>query len=390
MRSSGLDVLAINTYGGSLLVAASRYGLPIRGSYEDVGYGTPVQRENYPHLNTVEKRADWPNDLLKETIVLAHPPCSAFSNMNNSAKTKGVDSGAFSCTKGVLDYAMHSLAPAIAVESVVGAYEGARSIHDSFARHYGYHVYRLLENSATYGVPQWRNRFWCLFVKKGLLRNDVLQVAHTQQFSAIKDILLKDGYGTQVGQLEMQWGKLREKLLESQSRGDAADILRGGFGYGCVPDIANREWHGKKLKSRKSMAMKYHWDGGGFACFWLKLLDPKGYAPTLLGSSWWGCQGRSLYEEEYKRCMGFPDQYKFPGKHLKKFREYLSKGVCPPVAEHVLSTLHDNLTGSEPEGYLKFELKPGETCDLRIKKGDWPWAVSTKSLSSTPRLLAST
>lgn len=374
---SGLDVLIINTYGGSLLVAARNHGATVRGSYEDVGYGTPVQRENFPTIDCRESRKDWADDSLKNSIVLAHPPCSAFSNMNNSAATKGTGSNAFKCTTEVLEYTMKLGAPAIAVESVCGAYVGAKEIHDHYARKHGYNVYRLLENSITYGVPQWRVRFWAMFVKKGLLPNDVLCYAHTPAFSPLNDFLeAPQGpypVGPEVPKLEDQWTKMVTKLKGLQDTRTVNRLLSGKDGFNVVPVLATRAWEGKREVNRKEAALKYHWDGGGFACFWLKLLDPTGYAPTLLGSSWWGCHGRSLRENEYKRCMGFPSDYVFPGKHLTKFREYLSKGVCPPVAQEVLRTLELNVSGKLPKGNIKVECLPGGTIDLRVKKAQWPY-----------------
>src|SRR5262249_50447367 len=84
------------------------------------------------------------------------------------SKTKrGTETDAFECTRKVLKYAMSGNAAAIAVESVMGAMGGAWDVHDHLAEQGGYHVYRILKNSILFRVPQFRERFWCVFVGKG-------------------------------------------------------------------------------------------------------------------------------------------------------------------------------------------------------------------------------
>jgi len=123
-----MNVLIVNSYAGSLTVGASAVGLPIIGSYEDAGFGLAVQRANFPDLDYRWTSDQWPAQSLHNTVVLAHPPCAAFSSQT-PARRKGTGSDAFACTKQVLEYAMRGKATAIAAESVQPALEGARAIH---------------------------------------------------------------------------------------------------------------------------------------------------------------------------------------------------------------------------------------------------------------------
>jgi hypothetical protein len=69
--------------------------------------------------------------------------------------------------------------------------------------------------------------------------------------------------------------------------------------------------------------------------------------------------------------MGFPPDYKWPGQRAKDFRLYLSKGVCPPVAEWILKMMKLNLEGDLILGagkVLPVDLKPGELADFQITK----------------------
>src|SRR5439155_6327803 len=146
-------------------IGTTAAGLPIRGSYEDAGFGLSLQMVNFPDLEFRATVDDWPDHQdLRRTIVLAHPPCSAFSRQTPKGRT-GIQSDAFACTKRVLSYAMRRGAVAIAIESVQPALEGAKAVHDGYARRHGYHLYRVLQNAISFGVPQWRPRFWAVFVR---------------------------------------------------------------------------------------------------------------------------------------------------------------------------------------------------------------------------------
>jgi hypothetical protein len=66
--------------------------------------------------------------------------------------------------------------------------------------------------------------------------------------------------------------------------------------------------------------------------------------------------------------MGFPRDYKW-GKRQKRFRMYLSKGVCPPVAAWILKMVDKNASGWTGP-YTHEETDFGGVIDLRPKKAD--------------------
>lgn len=370
-----MDFLALNTYAGSILCAAREVGIPIRGSYEDAGYGSTIAKANFPDVRHKE-RTPWPEDDLSQTIVLAHPPCSAWSQQNNSSAAKGNDAKKFACTLQVLEYALKNRCAALAIESVIPALEGARSVHDEAAKRHGYAVFRLLQNSISFGLPQWRPRFWVLFIPEGRVHQ--LMVDFTPRYRCVGQLMAEAEPGPADPTLERDWQRQLDLLkVKGFSDPDADELLNSTETFGSLPGLI------KKFSDRRIMLKgdvqhlrdmdngrlaKEFCVGGNFMSHCLRVLDPAGYATTLLFDSWWACQGRVLSYAEYNAVMGFPRSYIFPGKTQPKFREFLSRGVCPPVASWVIRTLLQNLnhiTVSE-----KFRCLPGETLDLLPQKDE--------------------
>jgi site-specific DNA-cytosine methylase len=362
-----MKTLVINTYAGSLLLGARSAKCDVIGSYEDVGYGSDIQRANWPDIEIIDKTEDWPTQDLSDVTVIAHPPCSAFSLMNASPAARGPDSKAFSCTKNVLKYAMENKAKVVAIESVCGALEGARHIHDTFAKEYGYQIFRVLQNGLMFNSPQYRERFWVIYVKDGpqTFHFD-LEPRYTRVGEIVEGF---EGTETVPG--------LEEKLIE----------LKHKMGYHLKPEQVdevfgpNPRFFGPYVKViHKSFFpdddyVCLQWDihgeyGGGQ----LEILPPKGHSPVLLGSSWWFLNGRNLSVEGYKRIMGFPHDYVFPElkrNYLKQVRTFLSKGVIPNVAAWILASIRRHL-GDENTTYgRQVTIASGETADFRIKKMAW-------------------
>jgi hypothetical protein len=71
---------------------------------------------------------------------------------------------------------------------------------------------------------------------------------------------------------------------------------------------------------------------------------------------------------EYNALMGFPRGYTFPDRYLADQRKYLSKGVCPPVAEWVLRTIVSHLEGKTLTKDVR--LRPGEIADFNLRRKD--------------------
>jgi site-specific DNA-cytosine methylase len=350
-------VLIINSYAGSLTIAASQLGLDIIGSYEDAGWGLPVQRANFPKLNYVE-RLPWPKKNLQGVMVIAHPPCAAFSNQNNVRSARGTGADSFTCHKRVMRYALSQGCAGLAMESVPAILPAARRVHDAYARRYGYRVYRVLQNAVTFGVPQWRPRAWIIFAKL-----DQLRLAHRPVRRRVGEVMT--AHGTELapnseirqafqrlGQAGYTEARVREELLSGEHLGSLLQIGKKVLG---VDDVGPNH---QVIRERWRL-------GGRFGSKLPRVLDPEGVATTVLRDSNFFVMGRELYLEEYLAVMGFPVRYKFPPKALKDFKCYLSKGVCPSVARWVLTQLRENLDGSRATQYV---LRPGETLDLQVKR----------------------
>lgn len=374
-------VLIVNSYAGSLTIAAHAMGHKVVGSYEDAGYGLEVQRTNFPAVDYRSVVSEWPvrkSGSLAGHLVIAHPPCTAFSSMTISLKGKhGLEAEKFQCTVRVLEYALGAGCDALAVESVVGAYEGARSVHEAYAKKHGYKLYRVLQNACTFGLPQWRERFWALFVRDDL-GNDLI-VKHDPRPAVIADIL---GDGGDVNELlSRKWAEQFDKLKSSFGKKVANELMvRRTHGTGALGAVVKRYLGKRGIKRELIDVSKEHVVWGAYQSNTPRVLDPNGLAPVLLHHSFWTVNGRVLTETEYKRVMGFPDHYQFPGKHAKLMKGYLSRGVCPPVAAWVLNTLDENVNPKRRKKHFRragsivgsaFLVEPGGTADLRPARQLW-------------------
>lgn len=385
-----MKTLVINTYGGSLLLGAKAIGLDIIGSYEDTGFGLPIQQANFPTLDFRAMRRDWPTQDLSDTFVIAHPPCSAFSVQNINPERKGVDSAAFACTKSVLDYSLRECkAVGLAIESVVGAMAGAWAIHQKFADEYGYNLYRILQNGSMFGA-QWRDRFWVVYIKKGAAP-DLMRWSLLPRWQNVRHAV--EGYmdGPAPAGLDEALEKLKRRFIEEA--GCTTEDLEYIFANPEEMESVDGRLHERKFKDQvrwevcKRYVTKY-------ASGAMVLLAPRGLSPVLLGGSWWFMDGRNLSETAYKRLMGFPADYVFPegdtGRKKDNYRidmrTYLSKGVMPPVATFILENAIGHLGGlpldyaprhTGQDGAYELEIGPNFIADFRFRKKDWGAAKPT-------------
>lgn len=363
------DVVIMNGYAGSLTIAATEGGYNVLASLEDCGYGLDAQRANFPDLHYIPE-LPWPelgHRALHEAVVLAHPPCAAFSAQNNSTN-RGLDTNHFDCTRRVVNYAAQHDAAAILVESVTPALEGARSFYDAWAHINEYDCYRILQNAVTFGVPQWRPRYWTVLIKQGLLYQDLLILHHKRRYVTVGEALADVLAGEKVPWLERKWQRQLEYLELGGVRDLLDPILIGEYGYGPLVKVLAKIFEVDRFEAQERFHIS-NYQSDGF-----KLLNPDGYASTVMWDSAWLWQGRPLTVPEYNVLAGYPATYKFP--KLRMQGSYLSKGVAPPVARWLLDEVMANLRHeSEPVDYVGGEhtylLKPGETADLTIKRGEF-------------------
>lgn len=376
-----MKTLIVNTYAGSLLLGAnSLKDSRIIGSYEDCGFGASITKANRgrfdeaePDFHFIDHIKQWPDQDLSNVVILAHPPCAAFSQQNVSPTKRGVNTDAFECTRKVLKYGMTNNVAAMAIESVPGALAGAWDVYDNMAEAGGYHVYRILKNSLLFGVPQYRERFWAVLVRKGLSSPEMTWTLSPRftHVSATIDHLLP---GAPVYRLDESVSKFVNRLVREH-----------GFVESDVRSVGLAHQSGHKRRSFSYLITQKFFPGQDYKVICRKhispfssgqpsVLAPYGYTPVLLGSSLWIYQGAPVSEEGYKAIMGFPPDYLFPeGTVRHHMRTYLSKGVCPPVATWVLDNVRGHLglpmtsEFTRADGWVK-EVQPGRIASFRPSK----------------------
>lgn len=318
-----MNVLVINTYGGSLLVGARMAGATVIGSLEDAGFGVEVQRANFPDVEVVD-RVPWPDldlDLdLTDVYVLAHPPCSAFSGQNTKAAKRGEDTDAFGCHKRVMEYALGSNCAGLAIESVCGAGTAEATYRKTAAAH-GYECSLIYLNSVSFGVPQWRNRLWIIFRR----HFDRTPITAPRKYRVVGDIVRETGTRAHLGEASIQG------ILDKLPSG----MIAGEYGPGSVLALTSKV---HPAMSDATVAEMYGFTGK-FQCKLPRILDEGAPATVVLYDSSWFVRGRHLWVEEYDAIMGFPPGYVWP--NLRKQKLYLSKGVCPPIVPWILETMED-------------------------------------------------
>lgn len=391
-----MKVLVLNSYAGSLTIAASNLRQEIIGSYEDANFGLGIQKLNFGWIDYREFISQWPKQDLSETFVVAHPPCSAFSTMTMGQKSKGSNSKAFSCTKKVMDYAMKNGAIGLAIESVMGALAGAWRVHQQAADENGYHIYRILQTGAMFSA-QWRDRFWVVFIKKGAVANPTLELTLSPRWRSVRQVIAGTENEPTYDSLDRQLVALKAKFTKAGCDEqqlsyffDAQDPPHPTVGVGNI--FCERMFP----KEDKWKTIQEH--VASFSSGQMIYLDPNGLAPTLLGGSWWYLDGRNLSIAGYQRIAGFPDNYVF-GSYQNAARMYMSKGVIPAVAEWVLSQAIGHLGETTPRIYVyrcgcafrdvemrsascpthdqphvrpyRLTCEPDHIADFRFRKRDW-------------------
>ena len=370
------ETLIINSYGGSLTIATKQEQHPVIASMEDDNFGVASQVLNFPDLRYYRTLSDWPLDIdLKDKIVICHPPCAAFSSNNRSRalNKRGATSDAFACTTRILDYVLPRWPAAVAIESVPGALDGARHVHDRYANEWGYRPYRILQNAASFGVAQWRRRFWLV-----LTRQDSFTCRVKHDIKHVRDVIPSDGetgdcLDSHVKRMESQWVAWKKMGLTEDNVRYMLATNYGGLIRTTIKELGIKDdWHLKAKTGDPIDPLSYERMcdavvGARFSCGSLHSLNPDGFAPVLLGTSWWWYANRMLGFQDYKKLMGFPAGYRFHDPRLTLI--LLSKGVCPPVARWVLRQIRENVYGFKPDNVawdIEQPMTPGDVADLRL------------------------
>lgn len=353
------NILIINSYAGSLVLGAMATGVPILASMEDSGYGIAAQKKNFPDLKYVD-RLPWPTEDLTNTMVIAHPPCSAFSNMNIIADKKGMDTSAFECHRRVMEYSFKNNCEALAIESVPGALPVAGDTYRSIAAQAGYDCCFILLNAVGFGVPQWRPRFWALFFRRDL-GLPFFKFKYHPHYRNIQSILTTEPVPEDpVTKKHSDYLRKRTNKVGFDLDALLASETIGGFD--SVAKTFLNEKDGDKIKELTGTK-------GCYRAGLPRKLDPTLWAPVILGFSLWYVDTRPLNRIEYQRIMGFPDDFKWSEKEGKDYLTYLSKGVCPPVATWIIEQVGWNLR-KDMSAAFTHSCGSGEVVDLQPRKQD--------------------
>jgi site-specific DNA-cytosine methylase len=328
-----MNVVTINTYGGSLLLGAKAARANILATMEDCGYGSDLQALNFPKVPRFEKTEDWPDRFIatpwRDIDVIAHPPCASFSIMAGRYKTnRGTESDGFECHRRVMDYALGHRCRTLAIESVTGAYAGGKDAYEETAKRYGYRVNYIFLNAASFGVPQWRPRVWMLFHHVKTLRIEL-----RPHYVLAGEVLIggkvpvPDMLGGHGGHVWNLWEQTKKSLKGRKPTGHIFQALR--------------ELHG--LESYEEVRKKFP-HACGYVSNHVRFIDPNWFSTTILGNTILVHNDKFVSTEEYCSLMGFPRNYEW-GRRLRSMRTYLSKGVCPPIATWILKMMDRNMRG---------------------------------------------
>jgi hypothetical protein len=205
-------------------------------------------------------------------------------------------------------------------------------------------------NSASCGVPQWRDRVWIAFHKTKNFKVDF-----RPKYNTLSTIL--DAHGTECGPVEtgvrVTWERLRGSIRKDWPTGPLPAVLEKVHDIPHEPNFMGAR---QKFGIRSLVTNN------------VRLISEDEMSPVIMHATTLALGKRLLNVEEYCAIMGFPRDYKW-GKQIRKFRMYLSKGVCPPVAAWIMKQVDKNASGwTGPSTHEERDF--GGVIDLRVKKAE--------------------
>ncbi len=344
-----MNVVTINTYGGSLLLGAKQAGATILATMEDSGYGSDLQLLNFPKVPNYPHDTDWPKRFTpswRNIDVIAHPPCKSFSIMAaRFHHLHGTNTDGFACHRRVIDYALGNRCRSLVIESVVGAYEGGREAYEEMAKKYRYHLTYIFLNAVSFGVPQWRPRVWMIFHHQKTFKVDL-----KPHYVALRDIL---NAGPTEPNVMNRCKRVLYAAIKHKDRHHGIHIYKALMQeYGFESDA--------EIKKRFPEAR-------GYLSGHVRFVDPDWVSTTIMGDTTLAYENRILSLEEYCQIVGFPRNYKW-GRRVKTATAYLSRGVSPPVAAWILKMVDRNAHGWT--GPATHEQNEDNVIDLRVKQAE--------------------
>ncbi|AXQ20794.1 DNA cytosine methyltransferase [Acinetobacter wuhouensis] len=291
-------------------------------------------------------------------VVVGGPPCQAFSTAG--ARKSFEDERGNTFIK-YLDIATDLNAKYIVIENVRGllsaVYKPSEHDEDSlkeakgsalrFVVDYleakGYGVSFNLYNSANYGAPQIRERVVIIASRDGS-KLRYLNPTHSEngEFGLLPWKTLKEAIFDLPSEVNLLCATFPEKRLKYYR------LLKSGQNWRNLPEELQKEAMGKS-----------YYLGGGKTGF-LRRLNWDRPSPTLVTSPTMPAtdlahpkEDRPLSVAEYARIQQFPDEWKFAGKTIDKYKQ-IGNAVPCGLGQAIAKTILDHAKGQEhipPNGF---------------------------------------
>lgn len=291
----------------------------------------------------------------KIDVIIGGPPCQAFSTAGNR---KGFEDARGDLFIRYLDL-IGELRPTYAViENVRGLQTTQAVLDDTMNQpvkggvlHYameklssfGYSVSFELYNAANFGAPQKRERF-VIIAKLGEKKVPYLTPTNSEngEYNLPRWITLRDAIGDIQGS-KMMYTKIPDRRIEWFKK---------------IPEGGN--WKSLNEKDQRQAMGKKFCMGGGKTGFFRRLSFDKP-SPTLVTVPTMPATDlihptelRPLSVEEYARIQGFPDNWKFCGKIMEKYKQ-IGNAVPIKLGEAIGKTLLNDMNGINNNSYYGFK-----------------------------------
>lgn len=343
-------VLLSEVYIGTMIQAAKDIGVEVIAAQETGGFGSDIQRHNWPDVRVIPSRSSWlektelPRD--NRWFMGAQPPCAGGSMVTPGHARGGLENpkSAFKITKAYLEYAYAQKPPIIVIESVPGTLklcgDDICRIRDEFGPEYG--VAFVLDNSSHYGCVSLRKRLWHVHYRKDLFPNGLSwtrpPATKRNMEDVLKDVPVEEGHGVSKSQLGV-FEKFKNLWPAMPQNEYANQFLRKSGRWDLVPPGT--------VKSKQT---------GEMFVFYESIASYRtGYAktvPTITGSTLLIHPDgtRPLTTREYLRVNGMPDSFSFPASVAQsKHITFIGKTVSLGIAKWVFQNVVDNLKSLEVE-----------------------------------------
>lgn len=311
--------------GGGSSWGAERAGARLVGAVDAWDIATQTYADNFTESQVrttrLHRRSSRTlfNKVSDVELILASPECT---NHTCARGTVDWDEGSRETALYVLNYARAFMPRWVVIENVIQMRSWSRYAELLGALKRNYHVSPQVLDACHFGVPQSRRRLF-LVCDRDREAPDLSSYRATGR-SSVRDIL--DPLGTWEAKPLRKAGRASETLAR-------ADRAIAALGEG-IPFLI----------------VYYSMDGGGG---WQSLDRPLRTLTTLdrFGLvEWDGTEPtlRMLQVPELKRAMGYDDSYKLLRGSRRDRIKLLGNGVCPPVMQHIVSTLAGAAATTKP------------------------------------------